>query len=283
MFRSAYLASACLLVGVVSMAAAPDSAHAAKFGTDEAVHVLAPTGIVHNGKSVSICYKTMTYYFLAGVYTTDEHVLCEGPPSQRYWPIPTGETLAKLQRDGLMPATLPHYERGMFDYVIGYSLWLFIAAIAIYLPFSMRSDKAKKSKALDVLKLGVRRVMAHTAVASNVNAEHSRALAFRTYEAIFKESLQDSDFDADIAWVRQDPTALDGYLGAIGRNLDNQSKVILLQAAVQVAMADGGMDAGEQDALRHIAQRLGMKPKDAENFLSRLGAPPPPSQPSLSI
>jgi hypothetical protein len=240
------------------------------YGTSEKLHVITKTGLINEGKPISLCYKTSTFFLLAGVYTTDQYVLCEDSSSTRYWPLPAGEQLAGLQQQGLLPSPLPPYKRELFDYVIGYSLWLLLAVIALVTYFGAGRSKAEAQKKLDLLKLTARRIMARIISSSAGSPDRGVNVARQVYQALFKEPLQDADFSADMHWVRSEPIAFDGFIGAIGRNLDNKAKVVLLRAAAYVGMADGGMDAGEEEAIRQLGDRLGMKRKEADGFLDSL-------------
>jgi uncharacterized tellurite resistance protein B-like protein len=263
-----------------SLVAAP--ANAAKFGTREKLHVIAPTQLTMEGKPLSICYKAETYFFIAGVYTTDEYVMCEGGASKRYWPMPAGQQLADLQNAGLLPSPLPPYSRDAIDYAFGYSLWIILALIPIWLIFDHFRSKAEAPKKLAQIKLTARRVMAWAA-SSATNPDASTGVAREIYRQLFDEPLAKADFAADMAWVRSEPAAYDGFLGAMGRKLDGKAKAILLHAAARVAMANGAMDAAGEGAIRHLAQKLGIKPEDTDAFLVSLRQPPggTQTQPSL--
>lgn len=125
--------AAATLVALAAVAATTGAAEAARyrFGTDEALHAYAKTGMTHEKKPVSLCYKSSTYNVFAPVYTTDEMVLCD-EKKKLYWPVPTGERLSKLQALGLMPKPLPAYERPPLDYVVGYSLWIALAGFGAF-------------------------------------------------------------------------------------------------------------------------------------------------------
>src|SRR5262245_27418010 len=104
---SRFLFLATLVFSIMEISATPARAAKLLFGGDEKLHVIAPSGLTHDGQAVSICYKAYTYFFVAGVYTTDELVLCEGGTSTRYSPMPDSEKLAQLQKAGLLPSPLP--------------------------------------------------------------------------------------------------------------------------------------------------------------------------------
>lgn len=125
--------AAAALLTITAIAATTGTAEAARyrFGADESLHAYAKTGMTHEKKPVSLCYKASTYNVFAPVYTTDEMVLCD-EKKKLYWPVPTGERLNKLQALGLMPKPLPAYERPTLDYVVGYSLWIALAGFGAF-------------------------------------------------------------------------------------------------------------------------------------------------------
>ncbi|MEI9902151.1 MAG: TerB family tellurite resistance protein [Hyphomicrobium sp.] len=260
-----------LAAGVLSAwLALPAEAAKLRFGDDETLHVVAPTQLGTAGKPISLCYKASTYFFVAGVYTTDEYVLCEGGTSTRYWPMPAAAPLAALQGQGMIPAPLPPYKRDVLDYVVGYSLWLVIAFVVAASYFSRSSSAAQAARNVGLLKSAVRRVMARTLANAHGGPEKGAAAAGEVYRRLFNEPLENADFVADMAWVRDQPAAYDGFIGAMGRKFDNGTKGILLRTAAHVALADGPLDAGEEEAIRHLAQKLGVKAKEADNFLAVL-------------
>jgi hypothetical protein len=235
--------------------------------------VIVPTQLVNEGTPLSLCYKAMTYFFLGGLYTTDEYVLCENAASKRYWNLPSPEKLAALQERGLLPKPLPPYKRDFIDYVFGYSLWVLLAVLALWHPIGKRMAAEKTREKLAALKLCVRRVMAGMTSIS-ADKERARGRAHQIYLSLFKEPLPDSDFIADVSWVMQEGVAFDGYLGAVGRSIDARTKALLLQIGADTLLAGGSADSNGTEALRHLAGRLGVKPKDTAAFLNALAAAP---------
>jgi hypothetical protein len=49
--------------------------------------------------------------------------------SKKFYNMPTGEELARLQRSGFLLSPLPDYQPGFLDYLVGYSLWLVVLLI----------------------------------------------------------------------------------------------------------------------------------------------------------
>jgi hypothetical protein len=135
-------AAAGLSLASIAITAGPAEAARYRFGTDERLYAYAKTGIVRANKPVALCYKTSTYNLFAPVYTTDEKVLCN-VESNAYWPVPKGEELRNLQAAGLMPKPVPDYKRPIFDYLMGYLLWVVLAGVGAFFGVSALASHGK--------------------------------------------------------------------------------------------------------------------------------------------
>ncbi len=266
---------------------APSTAQAAKphFGPSEKLHVIAGTKLLNGAQPLSLCYKSYTYFFLAGIFTTDEYVLCEGGASDRYWPMPAGEELAKLQSEGLLPSPLPPYERDTFDYVIGYSLWLVIAFVVLWGLVDRLRAKGRNEKARAQLKTTLRRVMARVVLVAG-DRDRAVAKALEIYQGVFREPLPEADFLSDVAWVAGQPTTFNGFVGAMGRKFAANAKPVLIHAAAAIALDDGIVSPEEDRVLRDLATKLGFSRKEADAFVDALHKQPsaaPADGPTLTI
>jgi len=133
MTRKILLSLATAALGIAAITGTASDANAArwKLGTEETLHRYAETGVTSGVSALSLCYKATTYHFGAPAYTTDEKVLCD-EAQKKYWPVPTGSQLKKFQSAGHMPNPIPDYKRPAIDYVLGYSLWLILAAVGAF-------------------------------------------------------------------------------------------------------------------------------------------------------
>jgi hypothetical protein len=78
-------------------------------------------------------YMTKTKNFLLGVSVEDAgYVLGVKGESGRFYHMPKGEELATFQTAGTLPSPLPAYRLGIFDYIVGYSLWWGLALVALF-------------------------------------------------------------------------------------------------------------------------------------------------------
>jgi hypothetical protein len=107
------------------------SAHALRFGEDRRVHFLQDVSLKSvEGEALYLGYLTKTLFVAAGVYITDGgYVLGVNGDTKKYYPMPTGEELARLQKAGSLPDPLPPYSIDFVDYLFGYSLWIVLAGV----------------------------------------------------------------------------------------------------------------------------------------------------------
>jgi hypothetical protein len=255
------------------------NAYKVRFGANEELHVIAPTGLVNDGRALSLCYKAYTFFLLAGVYTTDELVLCDG--SKHYRRLPPSDKIAQLQNANLLPKPLPTYERPTVDYVIGYGLWVIVPFVAFFTFLSTRREKAGAQANGALLRVTVRRIMARM-VGCSTNRDRTINLAAATYLRMFNEPLRQDEFSADFAFVRNEPAAYDGFMGAMGRKLPKPLKLNLLRLATALVMVSGDLQPSEQAAVAHLAHRLNISPKDNEAIALSLRRRGPSTEPMLA-
>ncbi|MFL5150178.1 MAG: hypothetical protein ACJ8DN_18820 [Microvirga sp.] len=121
---------------IVTLALVPvDRAHAQyRFGTDEQIHFIQDVPLKGaKDEALYLGYMTKTQNFLLGVSVEDAgYVLGVTGESGRFYHMPKGEELAKFQTAGTLPSPLPPYRLGIFDYVVGYSLWWGLALVALF-------------------------------------------------------------------------------------------------------------------------------------------------------
>jgi hypothetical protein len=95
------------------------------FGAKEVVNKIQDL----EGTSYKLSHKHTLYFFLAGVYLSDDgYVLQDKTAFNTYYPL-SEEKIKELQRDGLLPSPMPAYSISIWEYLIGYSLWLIIAGV----------------------------------------------------------------------------------------------------------------------------------------------------------
>ena len=132
----------CLLAVVTILVLSGTQADARRgvlrFGMQEDIHFLQDVRLKGpRGQPLSLNYITRTRYFLAPIYVTaGGYALAIKGDRERYWNLPTGAELARLQQSGALPNPLPPYRLTVGNYVMGYFLWVMLIglglAVAIY-------------------------------------------------------------------------------------------------------------------------------------------------------
>jgi hypothetical protein len=127
-----------LVLAFLPLSGAP--AQAAKglgFGSDERIRSLSSTKLRSpSGETLYLAQKVTTQFFLLGVHVKDDgYVLGVQGDSKKYYRMPDNVYVQRWQQQGLLPNPLPARRLGMFDYLIGYSLWLALAAMGAWYGF----------------------------------------------------------------------------------------------------------------------------------------------------
>jgi hypothetical protein len=126
-----------LMLAFLPLSGAP--AQAAKglgFGSDEKIRSISDLKLRGpTGETLFLAHKVTTQFFLLGVHVKDDgYVLGVKGDSRKYYPMPTAQ-VQRLQQQGLLPSPLPGYRLSTIDYLIGYSLWLALAAMGAWYGF----------------------------------------------------------------------------------------------------------------------------------------------------
>lgn len=104
------------------------------FGEQDRLHPIQDVAFKGpKGESLYLGYRTTAMNVFAGVYLKDQgYVLGIKEDTQGEYFNLTPELLANLQADGSLPTPLPKYEVAVLDYLMGYSLWLILIAVAAF-------------------------------------------------------------------------------------------------------------------------------------------------------
>jgi hypothetical protein len=117
------------------------------FGNGETVRFVANTTITApDGARLYLGRKITTHSFLLPYSATDDgYVLGVSGDSKRYFPLPAGAQLEKLQLQGALPKPLPAWEFSEVDWLFHHSLWLGLAGLALWAAYSvMKARRVKK-------------------------------------------------------------------------------------------------------------------------------------------
>jgi hypothetical protein len=132
-----YLMLALVLAFLPLSGAPAKAAKGLGFGSDEKIRSLSNTKLRSpSGETLYLAHKVTTQFFLLGVHVKDDgYVLGVQGDSKKYYRMPDNAYVQRWQQQGLLPNPLPRYRLGMFDYLIGYSLWLALAAMGAWYGF----------------------------------------------------------------------------------------------------------------------------------------------------
>ena len=114
------------------------SASAAKFCFGEGeriVHMVGTPMVSPDGVRLWLARKLTTSCFLFPYNQRDDgYVLAPGGKTDRYFPFPDAEEVARLQSAGSLPSPLPSWEPGFWHLVFdAYLLWFFLLALGLAL------------------------------------------------------------------------------------------------------------------------------------------------------
>jgi hypothetical protein len=247
------------VAGAILLPAISTSAFAAKlrFGDEDTLTVYAETNVRAGADKLSLCYKATTFWLLAGVYTTGEVVLCNQART-RYWPLPTGDKLAELQRAGQIANPVPTYERPVIEYIFGYSLWILIGGLAVGGVLGRHLRKTSAVAAGKRIRVLAKRIIAEVIDARPEAAAAAHAAAHAVYESAFGEALDRADFDRERSWIRSNLRAYHAYFEVVAKRIDAPMKDFLLRIAATLTVNLGRADEAGWVTLIALARRLGV-------------------------
>jgi hypothetical protein len=137
-----------LIVILLGLSASPVRADML-FGPDESIHRI--TEIEIDEKDYYLAFKTTIYFFVAGVYLSDdgyvlqEKHMVENGKSDWFIPLDPDE-IRDLQAGGYLPDPLPRYAVPFWEYLFGYSLWLVVAGTAAFSALGAKLAPRRRSQ-----------------------------------------------------------------------------------------------------------------------------------------
>ncbi len=122
-----FLMLSVIYIGSASVA----EAGSFRFGKDEKVIKIKDVQLQGPaGEALYIGYLVETKFFGLGVHVKDKgYVIGVRGDEKGYFPIPPADKIQYAQKAGLLPEQLPQYKLSVFDYAVGYSLWIFTACL----------------------------------------------------------------------------------------------------------------------------------------------------------
>jgi len=115
------------------------------FGTKATVHRIADVSLKGpKGEDLYLARLSTMRFFLLGVYLEDNgYVLGIKGTHDTYYDLPSKPVLLAAQKTGLLPDPLPEYSFSLWEYLLGYSMWLFIAFLFVSSVISKRKKRRK--------------------------------------------------------------------------------------------------------------------------------------------
>ena len=123
------------LVSICALLPLQADAKKLRFGAEERIHFIADTKLPGpDQKSLYLGHLVQTHNFILPYRLESKgYVLGVSGDSSKYIPLPSGAELKVFQDAGLLPNPLPPIKFTWLDYAFGYSLWIFLVALAGYL------------------------------------------------------------------------------------------------------------------------------------------------------
>lgn len=120
-----------------------------RFGDSESLHKIQDIDMPGpKGEKLYLANRTITKFVLLGVYLSDKgYVLgVVDDNAKGYYPL-EAELVKKLQSEKILPTPLPKYKISIWDYLVGYSLWIVIFIIVAWT--LLQSRRSKKTTVLE--------------------------------------------------------------------------------------------------------------------------------------
>ncbi|OUD08949.1 hypothetical protein BVC71_09550 [Marivivens niveibacter] len=236
---------------------------------------LAPTPLSdETGAPLSLCYlgTARSAFGVEITYSADAYALATNECAATDYTIPTAEQFALFQQTGDFPAALPAEPQTPFAYRLrNYSVFGAIGIVALMvLAMIMRASMRRSLKSTDSnsdnTAVQVLAAMCFVTTAdgqdhSNDISKISQTLAKLTGKKYSAQQIQDI-----LDYTRDDPTAID----AIGADLNQNGRELVLEGALSVATLNGEIKAAEYNAVTQIAKMLQLPAQDFRAILSKI-------------
>lgn len=101
------------------------------------------------GEALNLGYRITTRFFIGGIYLIDQGYVLPTRDSENgdYYSL-TEDRIAEMQQEGSLPTPLPVYTISWQDYLLGYSLWIIVGIVLLYVVLKLVSRKPKETDAL---------------------------------------------------------------------------------------------------------------------------------------
>jgi len=271
-----FLMISSLALGAAAAVATPAQARGTygEWGTE--LRFVAETEIpagTAGGQNMSVCHLVdYLHFFFVPVYsiTKDYALSNDGCTGQRYSVLSAAD-LSTMQAEGLVDASLPADPKPTLKDLVWGHAWLFVAGVVALFQFAYwlrwRPGRGRKRAAKpDTLAIHSLVAMSQVAVADghidqNEIRQISSILTRLTGKSYSMEHVAD-------LLSRLNPSAKD--LAQVGQDLSENDRRIILEAALNIAVADGEIHPNEYAVVSDLAQRMMIGPEQFRSTLARI-------------
>ncbi len=236
-------------------------------------HTSIPTD-GNSGAVISLCHLTdsLRVFFIPAYTVTNAYALSNSGCAGQMYSDLSGEHLQDLQAAGMVNTTLPVEPKATIVQQVWGHAWMFI--LPLLLAFKLgtwlkaRSQKTKRATLPDALVIHSLVAMSQVAVADGqidqTEIQHIAHILTRlTGHAYSTEQVAD-------LLNRLNPSASD--LAQVGQDLTENDRQIVLEAALNIAVADGEIQPSEYEVVSALAQRMMIGADQFRSALRRIAA-----------
>jgi len=259
----------CLSISVGLFAPSDAQAGAGKWGQD--LRFVSDTNIP-SAQPVSLCHLVdfMSILFVPVYTITEGYALSsDGCKGSRYTDV-TGDDFAHMQAAGFIPADLPLRASASWQQAILGQTWLILGALALLVKGlgSIGGNRKRRPATPDMLAIHSLVAMSQVAVADGrIDDSEVKQIAHiltrltgNSYGAVQVADLLN----------RLNPSPSD--LAQIGTDLSENDRQIVLEAALNIAVADGEIHPNEYAVVSDLAQRMRIGADAFRGAMSRISA-----------
>lgn len=267
MFR--LIATAVLALGLSS--AATQANARASYGED--LRFVADTLVTDGGTAVAVCHLVdyMDILFIPVYTTAMSYALSQdGCAGEAYAPLTNAE-FSDLQVAGVIPANLPAEPSLGFAKMAWGHAWIILGVIAIFKVALMRvfGGKARrKAGTPDMLAIHSLVAMSQVAVADGHIDQREVQQIANILTRLTGNSYAPAQVMDLLGKLNPSPSDLD----QIGQDLSEKDRQIVLEAALNIAVADGEIHPSEYAVVSDLAMRMRIGADQFRSAMARISA-----------
>ncbi|AKS45022.1 Tellurite resistance protein TerB [Octadecabacter temperatus] len=224
------------------------------------------------GEPVSLCHLVdFTNALFVPVYTSVQSYALspDGCVGDSYRAL-SAEQFSAMQASGLLPAELPEAPRATIKDLLWGHAWLIVAAIGILFSalIAFRDRKPRKAKTPDALAIHSLVAMSQVAIADGRidDAEVQQISSILT--RLTGTSYAPQQVMELLSRLNPSPSDID----QIGEGLSDGDRQIVLEAALNIAVADGEIHPSEYAVVSDLAQRMRIGADQFRSAMARISA-----------